>query len=340
MSKKKHIAHRVAEFLQSLNDAAIESVMAEFSIQRADWEFSNLQESSHLCASVFQVVRENPLDPGTASSIGQFWDRLAQMETVITLTNGSTRASQVMIMLSTWTMLDWIATTVERSFENLSPEGTWISKLLQAITLSIQQAHGHRQKFKRTSKNNPAVYTLKAVDYLPYLENAEDFTFTVPRLYLDPDRTKKSIRRLATDAIGHWLSFPLTPSVIAKCSLIGTLLECGSTAILFLDQVWQMFKSPFSIVIHGTPNQRLSSHHTASVLEEFHQQFLNHPVMDSSSNMYKLLSELNNLSVKWGSRSKITLTPRTPSSTGDMQAHTEMVSLNSQTQNIAHNLSS
>jgi len=215
------------------------------------------------------------------------------MNDITLLSNVTTRATRALLMLSAWTMMDWVTKTVD-DVQKGAHKGTWIDRLLVDIKSTIQQS---------TTKSNACLMPSK---YLPHLTTAVAYTFAVPRLLMDINKLNTSISGLAIKAVQQWLGFPTSSKTVVQNSLIGTLMDCGTPAILFIDEVWKMYQSPHRYVIHARGSkQRQSNPHDRNVLKLFHQQFQDHAIMNSSNPVAKRLAHLDTLIELWGSKSLI-----------------------------------
>ena len=291
------LGHSVDEFLSSINFDSIQEVVHDFehalNIPVDTLSISSVHATSLICGTTLEAVRIDPTSADTAVSIINFWTQLKTMNDITLLSNVTTCATRALLMLSAWTMMDWVTKTVSETQKGRH-KGTWIDRLLADIKSTIQQS---------TTKSNAC---LMPSTYLPHLTTASAYTFAVPRLLMDIDKLNLSVSSLAINAIQQWLGFPTSAKTVVQNSLIGTLMDCGTPAILFIDEVWKMYQSPYRYVIHARGSkQRQSNPHDRNILKIFHKQFQEHAVMDPNNPVAKRLNHLDSLIDLWSSKSLV-----------------------------------
>ena len=290
----------ISGFLQSLNLNLVESIISEFedalklhnrSSSRAMSE-SMLQDASSMCSSIMQTVHKNLYSLETAMAVDSLWKKVDIVYDIQNLSKIITNTSRALVMLTTWTMFDWVTGIVNHAISNPEPP-SWVTCLIADIRIAIQ-VHHHE-----TLKSVKAWACLHQV-YLSNIPRLSDYNFTIPRLTFSPEKMNLVIGRIAINAIQFWLHFPSSEENTVKSSLIASLMESQTLAILYLEPVWKMYQNPYITVING-PNshQRRSKPHTKTTIEAFHHQFCGHDLNDPDSELGKRLGYLNKLISVW-----------------------------------------
>lgn len=299
----KTIENSISEFLESLTIDAIQEVIVEFEdglkgLQHSAGNFSvgNMQTTSQLCGAALEAIQLNPAADSTALSIVKFWQRFDDMTSMAIISSISSRSTKALVMYSSWTLWDWITTTVHETVQG-GHQKTWVSLLVDDV----------RSVMQRISPNLSRILNPKK--YLPHISGAAAYTIPSCRPYSDRHRLNDFVEKAVIEAIQRWLNFPCSALTITQNSLIGTLMQCQTSAILYLDVVWKMYQNPKKYVIHGHPRQQESQPHTKTVLQQFHQQFKSHDLMDNDSNISKHLDYFDSLIELWAKKASVKLAP-------------------------------
>lgn len=295
------VGNNAANFLKGLTVEHVEEAIQEFDevlkISNKSLTSSSFEKTSDQCSTFLTSIVEKPVDKETAKLIPQFWAELKDVYDISLYSSLTTRATRALYMLTSWSTMDWITLTIADGLKG-KHQDTWVALLLNDVKMTIQKAH-------RLGIHGYG--TLLPIKYFDNLEDADPYIFKIPRLIMDKRAQDKSIAKVASNALKEWLKFPTTPSTIAQNALVGTLLKCGSRAILYLPKVWDMFRHPYAHVIHP-PTIRLkpTQQRTQAALKEFDDIFKDHPLMDPHSLAGTRLSQLDDLILngKWGSVSR------------------------------------
>jgi hypothetical protein len=262
---------------------------------------SMLQVASSACSSVMQTVHKDPYSLDTAVAVDGLWKKVGIIYDTHNLSNMITYTTRALIMVTTWTMFDWVTRIVNEAINH--PEtSSWVTRLIADIRTAIQVHHAEKSTNRaaaKPSRANAPKANLKQT-YLSNIPRTSDYNFTPPRLLFTPEKMNPPIRRTAIDAIQYWLHFPSSEEHTVKSSLIASLMESQTLAILYLEPVWRMFQNPYITVINGPGSyQRRSRPHTKKTLEAFHHQFCDHDLNDPDSELGKQLGCLNKLISVW-----------------------------------------
>jgi hypothetical protein len=240
-----------------------------------------------------QAVREDPYSAKTAMVVEGLSSAIQVINDSNVLSTVTNKSSRAMQMLSTWTVFDWLTRVVKEGLSEMNGTSTsWVATLARDIRIAMQQQH--RRKIL------PGKATLKVRKYLPNYPEDSEWYFSVPRLVINEEQRNEKIGQVVRDAIRNWMKLSPHDTVVIQSSLIASLMECNSIAILFLDPVWKMFNRPHLHVINARKsNQRRSNPHTRFVLEQFYKLFQEHDLMNPNSHLGKRLSDLEEAINKW-----------------------------------------
>ena len=267
---------------------------------------STLQVASGVCSSVMQTVHKDPYSVETATAVDSIWKKVDIVLEAHNLSKMITYTTRALVMVTTWTIFDWVTHIVNDAISN-PDTSTWVTRLITDIRAAIQVHHADNTAAKKSTNHAAAKLSRAKAPkaclpqaYLPSIPRMSDYNFTIPRLLFSTEKMKPVIRRIAIDAIQFWLHFPSSEENTVKSSLIGTLMESRTMAILYLEPVWQMFQNPYITVINGPrSNQHRSKPHTKKTLDAFYHQFCNHDLNDPVSELGKQLAYLKKLITVW-----------------------------------------
>lgn len=292
-------------FLQSLDKNLIKSIILEFeaiNLRNQSSSTSTLQDASSICSLVMQTVHKDPYSLETAKAVDSLWKKVDTVYDAHNLSKIITYTTRALVMVTTWTMYDWVTRIVNHAISH--PETpSWVTSLVTDIQKAIQTHHADNAAAKKSTNHTTAKSKAKAHLHQVYFSNIprlSNYHFTIPRLQFSQEKMNLVIGRIAIDAIQFWLHFPSSEENTVKCSLIASLMESQMLAILYLEPVWKMFQNPYVTVINGPKsNQRRSKPHTKKTLEAFHHQFCDHDLNDPDSELGKQLGHLNKLISIW-----------------------------------------
>ena len=175
----------------------------------------------------------------------------------------------------------WLIDIVQHAIESSSSScRTWIEKLASDVWMAVNQ------------KKTVVFYS---IEYLPKLKLHKIYTYTPRPFRYDQTEifstTLSSILRL-------WLHFPSDELSLLQLSLIGILMSKSLSSILLLDNIWEMYSTPF-LTVFNVWNARSSKKNIDKSLAEFQRQFESHPFASAGSLEYQKLKHLSKLFDKW-----------------------------------------
>lgn len=104
-----------------------------------------------------------------------------------------------------------------------------------------------------------------------------------------------------------WLRFPTEEDYLAQVTLLDIVTRNSPPSILFLDKIWEMYKTPFSTVFNNNWDIRRSKRKLIKTLANFKNEFASHPFTISNSSSHIKLEFLSQLIYKWTQFSGIDL---------------------------------
>jgi len=156
---------------------------------------------------------------------------------IVHATSLATCAACAVLIAYNCSVYHWIVSSVEAVVSNLNLHGqTWIEKLVQHISQIINDSSA-------AGKN----HTFQAKNFLVGWRTQHKFVFRCPQNI--KSKISVNILNFSIQAACLWLGYPTDNEFKAQCYLIHTLLYCKNTAVLYLDQVWEMYISPFQMVL-------------------------------------------------------------------------------------------
>jgi len=144
--------------------------------------------------------------------------------------------------------------------------------------------------------------TFDSVDYLPNL--------TFPQVYsLEPTKVfqfdqRELIISTVSSVVRLWLHFPSDEFSLLQLSLIDIVTSKLLPSVLFLDKLWDMYKSPFTTIFNKW-NKQTSKAKMKISLANFQNQFMHHPFAMADSLEYNKLKHLSWLIDQWMEKNNI-----------------------------------
>jgi hypothetical protein len=101
-----------------------------------------------------------------------------------------------------------------------------------------------------------------------------------------------------------WLRFPSDEFSLLQLSLINIVTSKSPPSVLFLDKLWDMYKSPFTTIFNKW-NKQTSKTKMEKSLANFEKQFTDHPFTKADSLEYRKLQYLSQLITQWTEKNGI-----------------------------------
>jgi len=178
-------------------------------------------------------------------------------------------------------LLDIIPAAIKRISNSTHIPKTWIDQLATDVRLAIAKRGGA---------------TFDSSQYLPGLDFHHKYDMAVQQFKYEDAELLTSI---ISSIIRCWLGFPADQDALAQLTLLDIVTSESPTSILFLDKIWEMYKTPFETVFNKDWDMRRSKNKLSQALATFKNRFSSHPFATSDSLSYRKLQLLSELIQKW-----------------------------------------
>lgn len=238
------------------------------------------------CYRIYQLTENHSTATSSMYDIPKFWinlDGLAHSSNLNVIESCITR---VFCMQGALIFHHWLCDVVPNAVDHLS-RNNWLDKLAWNVGLAIER--------KRAT----------AFDSTHYLPN-----LTFPQVYLfEPTRVFRFDQRELTistvsSIVRLWLRFPSDEFSLLQLSLIDIVISKSLPSVLFLDNLWVMYKSPFTTVFNKW-DKRTSKTKMKNSLANFQNLFTHHPFAKTDSLEYHKLRYLSRLIAQWTEKNGI-----------------------------------
>ena len=180
----------------------------------------------------------------------------------------------------------WLSEVIPAAINCLTPN-TWLDNLAWDVQHAIQ--------LKQTTSFNSA-------NYLPNLNFHNDYLFEPSKVFRY-DQTEY-IFSVVSSIVRLWLHFPADEFSLLQLSIIHIITSKSPPSVLFLDNLWEMYKSPFTTIFNKW-NKRTSKTKMKNSLAGFEIQFSSHPFAIEDSLEYRKLQYLSELIAEWTGKNGI-----------------------------------
>ena len=242
------------------------------------------RRAQNACHSILRMTERGSTAMSMVYNIPKFWINLKGLVQASNLTALETTMTCAFCMKGAlkfhfW-LLDVIPTAIERISKPSYIPKIWIDKLVTYVQSSLH---------KRSSA------TFLSSDYLPDLAFHYEYKMEAkPFKFKDADL----LISVTSSIIRCWLSFPADQYSLAQLTLLDIMTSKSPTSIFFLDNIWEMYKTPFITVFHNWDLSR-SKIKLTQALTNFEKQFSLHPFADLSSLSYRKHLFLSELVQEW-----------------------------------------
>jgi hypothetical protein len=288
------LTYKLAEFdvfLNGLTDDSIDRAIAclqEGLSSRKDLiSHFDSRRAQMTCHSILRRTENGSTAMSLVCDIPKFWinlDALVQSSNLNALEATMTR---VFCMQSALKFHFWLLEIISDSIRRISnpkylPK-LWIDRLANDIRLSIRKGGGA---------------TFDSSDYLPNLAFTRQYKMG-NKGFKFPGHDTSLLNSIISSTIRCWLSFPEDQVSLGQLTLLEIVTSKSPTSILFLDAIWEMYKTPFSTIFNKDWNVRRSKTRLNQALADFEKQFSSHPFATPGSLSYRKLEFLSELISQW-----------------------------------------
>jgi hypothetical protein len=283
---------RLAEmevFLNGLTDDSIDRAIACFrdglhSRKVLNPHFDS-QRAQLACHSILQMTERGSIAASLVCDIPKFWINLQGLVQSSNLNAMETTMTRVFCMQGALKFHFWLTDIIPAAISRISnpthKPKLWIDKLATDVQSSI---------------HNRASATFDSSQYLPKLAFPRVYKMErKPFKYKDPGLLDSVISSI----IRCWLSFPEDQDSLAQLTLLDIVTSKSPISILFLDKIWEMYKTPFSTIFNKNWDVRRSKTKLTQALADFEEQFSLHSFATSGSLSYRKLEHLSKLIKEW-----------------------------------------
>jgi hypothetical protein len=240
------------------------------------------QHAQNICHRILQMTKIASTAISMVTDIPRFWANLDGLVQSSNLTAIETTMTRVFCMQGALKFHYWLLTIVPAAIRRTSNPAykskSWIDKLATDVRSALNS--GHHATF-RSSK------------YLPNLSFCRECT--TKAIAFQYDITEPLTSELYS-MLRWWLHFPNNEDSL---TLLDIVLSKSPTSILFLDEIWNMYKSPHSTVFNNDWHIQRSKKKLTTVLEKFKETFALHPFAIPGSSSHDKLQHLSQVISQW-----------------------------------------
>ena len=222
---------------------------------------------------------------GLVCNIPKFWINLNGLVQSSNLNAVETIMTRVFCMQGALKFHFWLLDIIPAAIKRISNPShlpkLWIDRLATDVRSSIHK--GGRATFHSSH-------------YLPNLLFPREYTMEPKPFKFDDTDLLTSV---ISSTLRWWLSFPTDQDSLAQLTLLDIVTSKTPTSILFLDKIWEMYKTPFSTVFNKDWDMRRSKIKLTQTLANFEKQFSSHPFAKPDSLSYQKLELLSELIEQW-----------------------------------------
>jgi hypothetical protein len=239
------------------------------------------------CHSILRMTEKGSTAMSMVCDIPKFWVNLEALEQTSDLNSIESTITRVFCMQGAlkfhYWLLDIIPSAIKRTSKPSHKPKTWIDKLITDVRSSIAKG-GH--------------VTFHSSEYLPNLMIPEKYEMS-PQLFHFDDTDQ--LTSLISSILRRWLrfKFPSDLDYLAQLTLLDIVTTYLPPSILFLDKIWEMYKTPFSTIFNNNWVIRRSKTKLNKGLANFENKFALHPFAVTGSSSRGKLQSLSNLIYQW-----------------------------------------
>jgi hypothetical protein len=230
------------------------------------------------------MTEKNSTAMAMVCNIPKFWiniDGLIKSSNLTAIESTMTRffCMQGALKFHHW-LLEIIPTAIRRTSKPTHIPKTWIDKLAMDVRSSILKGGSS---------------TFRSLEYLPNLAFPREYHMT-PKPFPYDDEILTSI---ISSTLRCWLHFPRDEESLAQLTLLEIVSSNTPASILFLDKIWEMYRTPFSTVFNNDWDLHRSKPKLIAALKNFEKKFALHPFAIAGSLSHSKLRFLSQLISEW-----------------------------------------
>lgn len=276
-------------FLNALTDDSIDRAITSFQeglhSRKANPIDFNSQRAQYTCYSILRKTERGSTAMATVCDIPKFWINLDGLVHSSNLNAIELTMTRVFCMQGALKFHYWLLDIIPAAIRRISKPGhkpkLWIDKLASDVRSSLARGGGG---------------TFLSSEYLPNLHIHSEYM--APSKPFQYDDTEQLTSILST-TLRWWLHFPTENDSIAQLTLLDILTSNSPTSILFLDKIWDVYKTPFSTVFKNNWDVHRSKRKLMKALEDIKKKFALHPFATTGSSSHSKLQYLSELINEW-----------------------------------------
>ena len=179
------------------------------------------------CSQIYRLTEKGSTAMTSMYDIPKFWINLNGLVQNSNLNAMECCITRVFCMQGALIFHRWLSDVVPAAVNRLS-RNTWLEKLAFDVRNAIEQ-------------KKEAIFN--STNYLPNLAFPRVYSLTPPNFQYE--RTELIIS-VVSSIVRLWLHFPSDEYSLLQLSLIDIVTSKSPSSVLFLDKIWDMYKSPFS----------------------------------------------------------------------------------------------
>ena len=231
------------------------------------------------CYRIQKITEKGSTAMSSMYDIPRFWINLNGLAHSSNLNIVESCITRVFCMQGALSFHRWLLEVIPAAVHRQS-RNTWLEKLAWDVERAI---FGKRE------------VTFNSASYLPNL--AFHSVYLLRPMVLRYEATDIIIS-IVSSIVRLWLGFPSDEFSLLQLSLIDILTSKSLPSILFLDKIWEMYKTPFTTVFKKW-DKRTSKTQLKISLEKFEETFTHHTFATTNSLEYERLKLLSDLITQW-----------------------------------------
>ena len=280
-------------FLNQLTESTIDHAIACFNDALLSREVLPRHfdtRNAHItCNRIMRMTQKTTTARALIYKIPDFWSNLNGLLQSSNLNAIEASITRVFCMQGARHFHNWLLYVVPAAVDRKS-RTTWIDQLAQDVVYAIEQGQA---------------VTFRSINYLPRLDIPREYTVQATAFRYDQ---RDVVISNMSSILRQWLYFPTDDSSLVQLSLIDIVLSKSPASVLFLEAIWEMYKTPFSTVFNLRWQSR-SKKKINDSLTAFQKQFDAHPFATPGSMAYCKLEYLGHLIQRWFKNDDLTTNP-------------------------------
>ena len=243
---------------------------------------------SQVVTNTLASLKTAPSEPSTAKLVQDVWSSLNGLLRYSEISAVELRYTRSIIMVSEWSLLNWLQNVICQSYQNHSSSGNWLERLIHDIH------RYHSSNHKRTGE----IIQFSSTNYFTSQEiDSAIFNFRIPGYRVE----KGECRTLTTAAecLKSWLKFPSSATGNLRFRALDTILAIIPKSILLIEPMWRLYSNPVGILMGARRTARLTEIEFDKVVGTLESCLLTSGLLDPASPIRLSLDVLSDLNAYW-----------------------------------------